>query len=217
MPEIENLAYWLADYERRLTQNYPDLWAAYLNLIDRMERTDTGKESPSNGDILPPFLLPDDHGNLVHSADFLAKGPLVISLNRGHWCGFCRHELQALEEISDQVSALGGSIAAISPETRTYANKVRDRCKLKFPILCDIDNGYALSLGLAVWLGEELKSVYPSIGIDIELFQRSQGWMVPIPATYVVGADGRIIASSVNSDFRKRMNPDDILAALRSL
>jgi len=37
---------------------------------------------------------------------------------------------------------------------------------------------------------------------------------VPIPATYVVGQDERILARHVDSDFRSRMDIEDIIAAL---
>ena len=37
------------------------------------------------GDSAPPFRLPDQDGNVVDSADLLARGPLVVTLFRGHW------------------------------------------------------------------------------------------------------------------------------------
>ena len=37
------------------------------------------------GDAAPAFTLPDQDGNLVDSAARLAKGPLVVTLFRGHW------------------------------------------------------------------------------------------------------------------------------------
>ncbi len=37
------------------------------------------------GDPAPPFRLPDQDGNVVDSADLLARGPLVVALFRGHW------------------------------------------------------------------------------------------------------------------------------------
>jgi hypothetical protein len=37
------------------------------------------------GDTVPRFRLSDQDGNLVDSADLLAKGPLVVNLFRGHW------------------------------------------------------------------------------------------------------------------------------------
>ena len=40
--------------------------------------------------------------------------------------------------------------------------------------------------------------------------------MVPVPATFVVGRDGRVKARFVDPDYRKRMTIESMLAALRS-
>ncbi|MHC4933741.1 MAG: hypothetical protein ACYTGV_16295 [Planctomycetota bacterium] len=37
------------------------------------------------GDSAPPFRLPDQDGKVVDSAELLARGPLVLTLFRGHW------------------------------------------------------------------------------------------------------------------------------------
>ena len=37
------------------------------------------------GDAAPPFRLPDQDGKTVDSAELLARGPLVLTLFRGHW------------------------------------------------------------------------------------------------------------------------------------
>ena len=37
------------------------------------------------GDSAPPFQLPDQDGNVVDSAELLARGPLIVTLFRGHW------------------------------------------------------------------------------------------------------------------------------------
>ena len=37
------------------------------------------------GDAAPPFRLPDQDGNMVDSAELLARGPMVVTLFRGHW------------------------------------------------------------------------------------------------------------------------------------
>jgi peroxiredoxin len=52
------------------------------------------------------------------------------------------------------------------------------------------------------------------MGIDLAHFQNSENCMLPIPATFVVGADGVIKARFVEPDFRKRMDPGDVIAAL---
>ena len=47
--------------------------------------------------------------------------------------------------------------------------------------------------------------------------KRDFAWFLPIPATYVVASDGRVVAAHVDPDFRKRMEPADIVAALVAL
>ncbi len=37
------------------------------------------------GDTLPPFSLSNADGETVSSADLLAKGPVVLTIFRGHW------------------------------------------------------------------------------------------------------------------------------------
>jgi len=37
------------------------------------------------GDSLPSFSLKNAHGKVVNSSDLLTKGPLVVTLFRGHW------------------------------------------------------------------------------------------------------------------------------------
>ena len=39
--------------------------------------------------------------------------------------------------------------------------------------------------------------------------------MLPIPATFVVGRDGRINARFVDPDYRKRMAIEELIAALK--
>ena len=54
---------------------------ATADLAERV-RKDPG---PGAGELAPSFKLPDQDGNLVDSAELLARGPLVLTLFRGHW------------------------------------------------------------------------------------------------------------------------------------
>ena len=83
-----------------------------------------------------------------------------------------------------------------------------------FPVLTDLDNGYALSLNLAIWLGTEIQRLLSYQ--DMSSFHGNDGWVLPIPATFVVGRDGLVKARFVDPDFRKRMEIDDLIAALKS-
>ena len=100
------------------------------------------------------------------------------------------------------------------PETQKYAEQFKSESGAPFPVLTDLDNGYALSLNLAIWLGTEIQQLLSYQ--DLSDFHGNDGWVLPIPATFVVGRDGLVKARFVDPDFRKRMEIDDLLAALKS-
>ncbi len=189
---------------------------AYDDLVQRIRTGEAGRSAPKVGERMPSFLLPDESGRLLDLRDLLADGPAVISFNRGHWCEYCAIELAALSEALSEIAAQGANVTSIMPETEEFTKKAAASTGNAFRILSDIDHGYALSLGLVVWLGERVRKLYLAHGINVPRFQNSSSWFVPIPATFVVGRDGRIVARYVDPDFRKRMDVEDILAALRS-
>ena len=55
-----------------------------------------------------------------------------------------------------------------------------------------------------------------SSGWNPSVSQGTGNWMLPIPATFIVGTDGIVRARFVDPDFRMRMAIEDVLAALRS-
>jgi peroxiredoxin len=55
----------------------------------------------------------------------------------------------------------------------------------------------------------------PAIGRVLPNYQGNDSWMLPIPATFVVGKDGRIKARFVDPDYRKRMTVEELLEALK--
>jgi hypothetical protein len=83
----------------------------------------------------------------------LEKGPVAIVFHRGHWCPYCRINTRALAEVQEQIVGEGGQLAAITPERQWFAAELKRGSDAKFPVLTDMDNGYALSLNLAIWVG----------------------------------------------------------------
>jgi peroxiredoxin len=114
-----------------------------------------------------------------------------------------------------EAQANGGQIVGITPEKQNYASRLKEWADVQFPILTDMDNGYALSLGLAVWVGTEI-SRYRAAGVDLSAYQGNDAWTVPIPATFVVGADGIIRSRYLDPDYRRRMATEELLQALKA-
>jgi peroxiredoxin len=211
------LAERLGIYANALRAFNPPLADAVERLVGRLQAGQLGQRAPGVGEPLPPFLLPDHLGRLVSLDDLLARGPASVSFLRGHWCPYCRLNIAALAEVAEETAAIGGQIVAITPEKQEYASKLRVEGKAPFAVLTDIDNGYALSLDLAFWVGEELQGHMRARGTDLGKAQGNESWFVPVPATFIVGRDGIIAARHTDPDYRKRMDAKAVLDELRKL
>ena len=195
-----------------------DIFPAYGEAVDRLvtrvKQNGGGEHAPHPGEPMPPFVLPDERGRLVTLPSLLEQGPVVVMFFRGHWCPYCRLNVRAVIKAYDRIKALGANIVAILPETQEYAAKFKSEAAAPFPVLTDLDNGYALSLNLAIWLGAEIERLLHYL--DMPSFHGNDGWVLPIPATFVVGRDGIIRERFVDPDFRRRMAIEDLISTLRS-
>lgn len=205
----------LAAYAAAAGKKYPAYGAAVDDLVRRLNEVGGWGRAPGVGEEMPAFLLPDQSGRIVSLSELHADGPVAIMFHRGHWCPYCRMNLHAVARCGDSIAAAGGGVAIVVPERRVYAEALQAEANAKFPVLADMDNGYAMSLNLAIWLGPQIVSLVRRTGVDLPRYQGNDTWTVPIPATFVVGRDGLVKARFIDPDFRKRMNLDDLLAALR--
>jgi peroxiredoxin len=194
---------------------HPSTAAIVDRLVARLKGHNAGKDAPKPGDVMPPFVLPDETGRLVSLKDLLAQGPVVVTFHRGHWCPYCRISISTLVKAQPRVKALGACMVAIVPDREQFTAEMREDCNVNFPILSDIDSGYAMSLNLAIWVGAEMQKYMTKIGRMLPQYQGNDSWMLPIPATFVVGKDSRVKARFVDPDYRKRMTIEDLVGALK--
>jgi len=192
---------------------FPAYGDAVDRLVARVNENGGGENAPRPGEAMPPFMLPDESGNVVTLTSLIAKGPVAVMFFRGHWCPYCRLNVRAVIQAMDRIKAMGAQVVAIMPELQEYAERFKAESAAPFPVLTDLDNGYALSLNLAIWLGSEIQGLLTNQ--NLANYHGNDGWVLPIPATFVVGRDGLVKARFVDPDFRKRMEIDDLLAALQ--
>lgn len=202
----------LAEAMQRLTPT----WVATIDrFVNRLKDYNAGETAPQVGDVMPSFVLPDESGRMVSLASLLERGPAIVTFHRGHWCPWCRISINTLSRAQERVTAAGASMVAIVPDREQFAAEMKADSKAAFPVLTDMDNGYAMSLNLAIWVGDEMERYMSERGNVLPKFQGNDSWVLPIPATFVVGQDGRIRARFVDPDYRKRMAIEDLLAALK--
>lgn len=167
------------------------------------------------GATAPEFALPDASGKLIRSEDMLALGPMVLKFFRGRWCPYCVTELEAWRDLYPEVREMGALLAAVSPQTTRQSDFMVGQHELPFPILHDEACQLAAQFGLVYALPEYLRLDYKEILVNLPFINGEESWQLPIPATYVIGQDRRILFAEAHADFRVRTEPFEVLKALR--
>ncbi|QMV20025.1 redoxin domain-containing protein [Granulicella sp. 5B5] len=166
----------------------------------------------------PSFNLQDAlTGKRVHSADLLALGPLVVKFFRGRWCPYCMTELEAWQRLYLVLRERGALLVAISPQMQRQNDFTVQQHELAFPVLSDPGAHTAAAFGAAYSVPDKMRAHYRSILINIPFIHGDQGehtWRLPVPATFVLSSDGKVIFSEAHADHRVRPEPQDVLNAL---
>lgn len=169
------------------------------------------------GMTAPDFSLLNQDKQTVSLGELLEKGPLVLSFNRGSWCGYCRLELAALEKAREKLAKQGVSIVSIAPQSISANKNLHRELGLSFPILSDPGAKVAALYGLAYRLPEDLQEVYAKTGLDVAALNAATeeaALNIPIPATYLVSNDGQVTYAFFDANYRNRLDPQELLVAL---
>jgi peroxiredoxin len=213
-----NLRTQLQEMSEKFAQQIPPAVAAKMKkAVDDLKGSGIVETSVKEGAKAPDFPVPTATGKTVNSSEYWAKGPTVVSFYRGGWCPFCSLELRALQEALPEITGLGASVVAISPETPDYARSTAEKHGLQFEVLSDVGNEISRKFGLVYTLAEELRPIYEKFGIDLPEHNGDESYELSIPATFVIDQNGTVRKAFVDPDYRKRLDPQEIIEVLQRL
>lgn len=75
----------------------------------------------------------------------------------------------------------------------------------------------ARQFGLVFPVEGKLRQLFEGFGLDLAANHGSDRWELPMPGTFVVDRSGQVQQAFAKADYTVRAEPDDLLAALRSL
>ena len=203
--------------EAMLPQIPEDVLKLLFSKIEELVNSGIAERTLTEGDELPQINLPNAVGKSINVNSMLKEGPVVISFYRGAWCPYCNLELKALQQALPEIKALDAQLIAISPNTPDNSISSIEKHGLEFEVLTDAGNKIAKEFRLVFNLAEELRPIYKQFNFDIPKFNGDESWDLPIPATYIVNTDGKIVYAFVNADYTKRMEPTEIISKLKEL
>ena len=126
----------------------------------------------------------------------------------------------ASAQLALELRELGYQILAISPDRPEKLQASIDSKKGQelpgFVLLSDSSMTATRQFGIAYKVDDATFERLKEFGIDIEAASGHEHRILPVPAAFVVGTDGRIKYQYVNPDYKVRIDPAVLLAAARA-
>ena len=163
----------------------------------------------------PDFIAKNSKGETIQLSKILEKGPVVIVFYRGNWCKHCNRQMQNMEDSLSMIRDLGATLIAITPEDSTNVGISRAKTDASFMVVPDAGHKIMDMYNVSYELGRMMTMGMRVMGINIKQISTSKDRTLPVPATYVIDANGIIRARHFDEDYRNRMSVKNILNALK--
>lgn len=179
-------------------------------------RTVNDASGLSAGQMAPLFKAMDADSNLFILEDALKESPVVIIFYRGFWCPVCNEHLGSIRDSLKLIEEAGAKVIAISPEKPEYLNVMAEKTGAEFTLL--YDEGYKIADAFDVTFkptSMQLFTYNTVLNGKLKDTHSDNAQLLPIPATYIINVDGKIIWRQFDPNYKNRSSVEEILAALK--
>jgi thioredoxin-dependent peroxiredoxin len=142
------------------------------------------------GGRAPEFTLPDQDDQSVSLSTLLRHGPLILYFYPADFTPGCTRQACAIRDLHSEIQSVGLDIAGVSPQTPESHRGFREKYKLPFTLLSDVDKFVI-----------RMYDVRGPLGIGVRR------------ATYLID-QARYIRAAVLADFRIPQHEDFIRRAI---
>ncbi|KQC01763.1 peroxiredoxin-like family protein [Pedobacter sp. Hv1] len=167
------------------------------------------------GEKAPLFSAKDNNGKLIDLKKVLKEHQsVVLFFYRGQWCPFCSKHIKNLQDSLQVLTAKGAYVIGVSPENAAGIDKTIAKTKASFSIISDRDYGIMKAYQVNYAMEPGLADKYKKGGLDVALANGQVDYVLPVPATYIIGRDGKIKFAYFDKDYKKRPSVKLLEAAL---
>lgn len=180
---------------------------------------DTTKYIPKGlqvGTEAPRILATNVNDEKVDSKKILKKKEIVVIFYRGKWCPVCNRYLNNLSDSLSFITDKDAEVLVIGPETFENAEKMEEKTKAKFQMIPDTNlkilTDYDVLFNVTSKYQGKIKTFLMA---DIAKNNNQEEAILPVPATYIIGKDGKIKYRHFNYDYAVRASVKEILENLK--
>ena len=169
------------------------------------------KDHLNVGEKAPLIAGVDQFGKRINSATLLKEHKILLIFYRGNWCPYCRKHLKSLQENLEDLTKKGYAVLVVSPEKSEKTEETSDNLKAGFSIIHDTDNSIMNAYKVAFEVNEANVSSYYNFTKNKIATYNANNTSLPVPATYIIGQDGKIAFVHYDPDYKNRKSLKEIL------
>lgn len=175
------------------------------------------------GAAAPSFQVRTVEGLLYRFDPAALQRPVILVTFRGGWCPYCNMHLSELRHVLPEIRALGVDVLFLSGDRpgqlyRSLAADTQQHIDGRgYTILSDADAHAAIALGIAFRASDATINRRSEKGQDIEGSSMSLHKVLPVPAVFAIGTDGKIAFAYANADYKVRLPAAELLDVARQI
>jgi len=192
-------------------------WAAF-----EKSKKDLAAKMPNPGlkvgEKAPDFVLKNAFGKEISLSSVTKEGPVILVFYRGGWCAICNIQLNSLKTSLPTFKKYGAQLLAITPQKPDRSKEQIKKDGYPFEVLSDLDYSVLKKYNLYFDMPKYITKMYQEkFDLDLADYNGKGRYGLPVPATYIIDKKGIIRAAYARTDYTQRMEPKDILLALKKL
>lgn len=181
---------------------------------DKLKTVDDAK-GLEVGHVVENFTAIDVNNNSFSLEKTLENGPVVLIFIRGQWCPVCNRHMNTIQDSLKYIQEKGAQVVVISPEKPEYIEKTIEKSKAEFTVL--YDEGQKISDYFDVTFNPDGKTklMYNTmLGAKLKESHTDDSERLPIPATFIIDKNKKIIWRQFDPDYKNRSTVKEIIEAL---
>jgi len=168
------------------------------------------------GEMAPAFTATDNAGKIIDLKALLkSHKAVVLFFYRGQWCPYCNKYIQKLQDSLEYLTQKGAYVIGVTPETGENINKTIEKTHASFSIIQDKRYKIMKDYDVNYTVDDAMFSNLKGYGIDLEKNNGNTDHVLPVPATYVIGKNGKLIYVHFDKDYTKRTSVSTLLEAIK--
>jgi len=167
------------------------------------------------GEYAPKIDGIDQFNNAIDSDQILKESKILLLFYRGNWCPYCKKHLADLQIFLENLNEKGIYVIVVTPEKVEKIQETTTSLNSTFSIIHDVNNKIMSDYKVAFEVNEQNVPRYLSFTQKkIHEYNEIQNNTLPVPATYLIDRNNKVIYVHYDPNYRNRASFNEILNVL---